>query len=203
MSYPEVFKATVVGIKAADGVVLAADKRLSYGDFVISRNAKKMFVINNNIAIAFAGLYGDAGGLVRILEAELKGYEIITSSALTVRTVAKRLATIMYYYKFFPFFVEVLVGGVRERPELYALDPLGSILEEDYVAVGSGATMAFGVLEREYREGMSLESAEKLAVSAVRAAISRDAGSGDGIDVLTLSPAGARERSIRLRIVES
>lgn len=202
MSYPDIFRATVVGVKASDGVVIASDKRLSYGDFVLSRNAKKMFIINNNIAIAFAGLYGDAGGLVRILEAELKNYEMVTGATLTTRMVAKRLATIMYYYKFFPFFVEVLVAGVKGRPELYALDPLGSILEEDYVAVGSGATLAFGVLEREYREGISLESAEKLAIASVRAAISRDVGSGDGIDVIAISPSGVRERSIRLKIVE-
>jgi proteasome beta subunit len=111
----------------------------------------------------------------------------------------------MYSYKWFPFFVETLVGGVESdgTPRLYVLDPLGSILEEEYAAVGSGATVAFGFLENNYRPDMTVDDAEKVAISAVRTAIGRDIGSGDGIDVVSITRNGARERSITLRIVES
>ncbi|MMZ62958.1 proteasome subunit alpha [compost metagenome] len=83
------------------------------------------------------------------------------------------------------------------------LDPVGAITEEDYIAVGTGATTALGVLESGYREDLSLSQARDLAITAMRAAISRDPGSGDGIDLLTITPDGYKEESIRLRVVTS
>lgn len=205
MAYEEVFRATVVGLKSRDGVVMATDRRLSYGNIVLSRAAKKIFVVDERAAVAFAGLYGDVSGLVRFLQADISAYKLIANAPVTIRSIARRLSVLMYSYKWFPFFVETLVGGVESdgTPRLYVLDPLGSILEEDYTAVGSGATIAFGFLENNYNSNVTVEEAEKIALSAVRTAIGRDIGSGDGIDIVTITRNGARERSVTLRIVES
>jgi proteasome beta subunit len=205
LGYEEVFRATVVGLKVRDGVVMATDRRLSYGNIVLSRAARKIFVVDERAAVAFAGLYGDVSGLIRFLQADISAYKLIANAPVTIRSIAKRLSILMYSYKWFPFFVETLVGGVESdgTPRLYVLDPLGSILEEEYAAVGSGATVAFGFLENNYRPDMSVDDAEKVAISAVRTAIGRDIGSGDGIDVVSITRNGARERSITLRIVES
>ncbi|MFZ8788123.1 MAG: proteasome subunit beta [Acidilobaceae archaeon] len=205
MAYEEVFRATVVGLKSRDGVVMATDRRLSYGNIVLSRAAKKIFVVDERAAVAFAGLYGDVSGLVRFLQADISAYKLIANAPVTIRSIARRLSVLMYSYKWFPFFVETLVGGVESdgTPRLHVLDPLGSILEEDYTAVGSGATIAFGFLENNYSSNVTVEEAEKIALSAVRTAIGRDIGSGDGIDIVTITRNGARERSVTLRIVES
>jgi proteasome beta subunit len=184
---------------------MATDRRLSYGNIVLSRAAKKIFVVDERAAVAFAGLYGDVSGLVRFLQADISAYKLIANAPVTIRSIARRLSVLMYSYKWFPFFVETLVGGVESdgTPRLYVLDPLGSILEEDYTAVGSGATIAFGFLESNYSSNVTVEEAEKIALSAVRTAIGRDIGSGDGIDIVTITRNGARERSVTLRIVES
>jgi proteasome beta subunit len=205
LGYEEVFRATVVGLKVRDGVVMATDRRLSYGNIVLSRAARKIFVVDERAAVAFAGLYGDVSGLIRFLQADISAYKLIANAPVTIRSIAKRLSILMYSYKWFPFFVETLVGGVESdgTPRLYVLDPLGSILEEEYAAVGSGATVAFGFLENNYRPDMTVDDAEKVAISAVRTAIGRDIGSGDGIDVVSITRNGTRERSITLRIVES
>jgi len=204
LAYEDVFRATVVGLKFRDGVVMATDRRLSYGNIVLSRAARKIFVVDERAAVAFAGLYGDVSGLVRFLQADISAYKLLANAPVTIRSIAKRLSTLMYSYKWFPFFVETLVGGVESdgTPRLYVLDPLGSVLEEDYTAVGSGATIAFGFLENNYNSNMAMEEAEKIALSAVRTAIGRDIGSGDGIDVVTITRNGVREKSITLRIVE-
>jgi len=204
VAYEDVFRATVVGVKTKDGVVMATDRRLSYGNIVLSRAARKIFVVDERAAVAFAGLYGDVSGLIRILQADISAYKLIANSPVTIRSIARRLSVLMYSYKWFPFFVETLVGGVESdgTPRLYVLDPLGSVLEEDYTAVGSGATIALGILESAYKQGITVEEAEKLAISAVRTAIGRDIGSGDGIDVVTITSNGVRERSITLRIIE-
>ncbi|MEB3860170.1 MAG: archaeal proteasome endopeptidase complex subunit beta [Desulfurococcales archaeon] len=203
MSFP--FGATAVGVRAKDGVVLVTDRRMSYGSFVMSRNAKKVYKVNDKVAAAFAGLYGDIGGLFRMLQAEIKYHELTTKTPLTLMGMAKRLSTILYSYRYYPFYVEILLGGIEKdgSPGLYVLDSLGSITEEPYAAIGSGATIALGTLENEYRDNMSVEDAEKLAVKSARSAIGRDAMSGDGMDVVVISRAGSNEKTIWLKLVET
>lgn len=196
------FGATSVGLKTREGVVLATDRRMSYGTFIMSKNARKIFTLNKRVGIAFAGLYGDISGLIRFLRADIGSYSLTYSVEPTVLMVAKRLSLIMYSYKAFPFYVETIVGGLDPNGEsrIYVLDSLGSITEEPYAAVGSGATIALGYLESNYREDLPLERAEELAENAVKTAIIRDAGSGDGIDLLTITNDGIREKRIRLEV---
>ncbi|MCE4604360.1 MAG: proteasome subunit beta [Aeropyrum sp.] len=197
--------ATAIGLRVEEGVVLAADRRMSYGSFVASRNFRKVFLLDGRIGLAFTGLYGDVGGLIRIIEGNMRMLGMETGRPPSVMNVAKFLSTLLYSYKFFPFHVEVLVGGIDPggAPRLYVLDPLGSILEEKYAAAGTGATMAFGYLESAYREDMPLEEAKKAAVNAIRAAMARDSGSGDGIDVLSIPVSGEpRIEGITFRLVE-
>lgn len=199
------FGATALGIKIEQGVVLAADKRMSYGGFILSRNAKKVHPITSRVGIAIAGFYADMHGLVKMLEAEIRYYEMSNGVVMPLRSVAKLLSAILYSSKFFPYYIEAIVGGIDGdgKPRIYVLDPVGAITEEDYIAVGTGATTALGVLESGYREDLSLNQARDLAITAMRAAISRDPGSGDGIDLLTITPDGYKEESIRLRVVTS
>ncbi len=202
MEVSSYFGATSIGVKAKNGVVLATDRRMSYGTFIMSKNARKIYLINDNVGIAFAGLYGDISGLMRFLEADIRSYTITTGNTPTVLTIAKRLSLIMYSYKMLPFWVETIVAGLDPdgQARLYVLDSLGSITEEPYAAVGSGATVAFGYLEANYRDDINVDEAEKIAENAVRTAIIRDAGSGDGIDIVSISPEGVRERRVKLHI---
>ena len=200
----QVMGATAVGIRASDGVVLAADRRMSYGSFIVSRNARKVFRVGDRIGVATAGLYGDISGLLRIVETEMRYYETTYNTRMSLKALAKLLSNILYSSKFFPYYVEVIVGGIDRdgKPRVYVLDPVGAITEESFIAVGTGATTALGVLEAEYRDGITVEEAEELAIRAVRAAIARDAGSGDGVDVLAITRDGWRERSVRFRVVQ-
>lgn len=203
MSIP--FGATAIGLRAGDGVVLAADKRMSYGGFILSRNARKVFTINERVGIAVTGFYADMNGLQRILEAEVRYYENIQNRRLPLRAIAKLLSNILYSFRLAPLFVEAIVGGIDAdgKPKVYVLDPVGAISEESFIATGSGATIALGVIESEYKEDISLEEAEKLVLKAMRAAIGRDAGTGDGIDVLTITPEGSTVKTYRFKVVEA
>jgi len=200
------FGATAVGIKAKDGVVLAADKRMSYNGFIMSRNVRKVFVINERIAIAVTGFYADISGLQRMLEAEIRYYEVENNRKLPLRSVAKLLSNILYSYKLMPFYVETVVGGIDadNEPRIYVLDPVGAITEEKFIATGSGATLALGVIESEYRDNIDLEKASELALDAMRTAIGRDAGTGDGIDIVKVKRDGGYEiKTLRFKVTEA
>ncbi len=196
--------ATAVGIKGRNFVILAAEKRISYGGFIVSHSAKKVYKITDYLGLALAGLFADMQAIAKILAAELSYHEITVGRRMTVRAAAKLLASILYSNKYFPFFSEILVGGIEldGTAKLYVMDPVGSLIEDDYAAIGSGAPIAIGVLENGYRADLNLQKAKELAIAAIKAAIERDAMSGDGIDLLTIVQTEkgpqAKEETIRL-----
>ncbi|MEO9364250.1 MAG: proteasome subunit beta [Nitrososphaera sp.] len=191
--------ATVVGISYNDGVVLAAEKRVSFGNFVVNKNMKKTFPVTQHVGAACAGMVADMTVLVRQVEALAKIRKLETRREVAPNSVAKLMSVIMFERRYFPLLTQVIVGGVNDKPEIYTLDPLGSVLPDEYAAVGTGAEMALGIMDAEFKQGMSEEKARELAIKAVKSATQRDAASGDGIDVLVVSRNGTREETIPIR----
>jgi len=189
-----------VGVRCKEGIVLASEKRVSYGFMVTSRSAKKVFKVTDRMAIACAGLMGDMQAIARTLAAEASLYELSYNRSMSIRSAAKLLANILFSQRYMPLYSETLLGGIDpEGSHLFVLDSLGSIIEDDYAAIGSGAAIAIAILEDGYGRASDLKAAENLAVRAVKAAIERDALSGDGVDVLTVSERGVEERFTPLR----
>jgi proteasome beta subunit len=113
-------------------------------------------------------------------------------------TVAKMMSNLMYERRFFPLLTQVIVGGVVDKPEIYTLDPLGSVLPDDYAAVGTGAEMALGILDQQYKKEIQEIDAINLAVKSIRSAINRDSASGEGIDVLVINKDGIKETTEKI-----
>ncbi|MEM2739335.1 MAG: proteasome subunit beta [Candidatus Bathyarchaeia archaeon] len=190
--------ATAVGIVARDGVILASEKRLSYGGYILSRRAKKVFRIAERIGFACAGLVSDMQSLADLIKAEVKISELELGRPVTVRSAAKLTSNILMYHRMYPLLTEIIVGGYDrdEGYSLYVLDPLGVVLPDNYTALGSGAEVAIGVIESGYRRGIELTDARELAIRSVKAASMRDATSGDGVDLLIISENDVREEFI-------
>ncbi|MEM5873725.1 MAG: archaeal proteasome endopeptidase complex subunit beta [Acidilobaceae archaeon] len=193
---PLVTGTTTVGLVARDAVVLAADKRATAGHMIASRRVKKIVKVTDYAAITLAGLVADAQVLADILSLEAKRYELETGARMSIKGMATLLSTILFSYKWFPFLVQIIVGGYDVKSRLYILDPFGGVTEELFAATGSGSPIAYGVLEEHYRNDMNLEEAIKLAVSAVRSAVMRDSASGDGVDVAVITKNGYDEKFI-------
>jgi len=187
--------ATTAGIVCKDGVVLASERRFSYGYFVISKAAKKVFRITDTIGAACAGLVADMQILVREAGAYTKIYSFERGREATVRTTAKVMGSLLFERRLFPYITQTIVGGIDEEegPSLYVLDPVGSVIGDKFACVGSGAEIAIGVIESEYKDGISVVDAKELIKKAVKSAISRDIGSGDGVDILAITKEGCKE----------
>ena len=191
--------ATVVGITYSDGVILAAEKRVSFGNFVVNKNIKKTFPVTDHVGAACAGMVADMQVLVRQVEALSKIRKLETRREVAPNSVAKLMSVIMFERRYFPLLTQVIVGGINEKAEIYTLDPLGSVLPDDYAAVGTGAEMALGILDSEFKADMPEDTVRELATRSIRSAIQRDAASGDGIDILYITKGGHREETISLR----
>ena len=199
-SIEELITGTAVGVRASDGVVLAAEKRVAYGFTMFSRSGKKVFKVNDNIGIASIGILADMQVLTKIAKAYMSLYALDTKTRPSIRSAAKLLSYVLFSNRILPYFVEVLVGGVDdEGPHLFIMDSLGSLIEDDYAAVGTGTKLAIAILESGYRQGMSIKEARDLAIRAINQSISRDPVSGDGIDILTITGNGTTEETIPLQ----
>jgi proteasome beta subunit len=189
--------ASVVGISYNEGVILAADKRISFGNFVVNKNIKKTFTVTDYVGAACAGMVADMQVLVRQVEALAKIRKLETRREVAPNSIAKLMSVIMFERRYFPLLTQVIVGGINEKPEIYTLDPLGSVLPDDYAAVGTGAEGALGIMDAEFKPNMSEEKVKELASRAIKSAVQRDAASGDGIDILFMTRSGHREETVK------
>jgi proteasome beta subunit len=181
---------TTVGLVCKDGVVLASDRRATMGYFIASKDVDKIYAINDHIAMTIAGGVGDAQTLVRWMKAETKMYELKHEKKISVEAAATLLANILAQYKFFPFFVQLLVGGLDKEPHVFSVDMLGGVTEEKMTSTGSGSPIAYGVLEELYTENKPVESNLEIAAKAVWAAMRRDAASGENVDLTYVKSSG-------------
>ena len=190
--------ATTLGITYNEGVILASEKRVTYGYFVTSKAGKKVFKITDHIGAACAGLVSDMQNLIREVEAYANLFELDAKRKISVKSAAKVMSNLLFNRRLFPLFTQTVVGGVDdEGPSLYVLDVIGSLIPDKYAVVGSGAEIAVGVLEEGYKEDASLEKAKDLTLRAIKSAISRDSMSGNGADFLIFSKTGIIEESLK------
>jgi proteasome beta subunit len=190
--------ATAIGLTYQDGIILAADKRISYGNFVVNKNTKKIFPITDLVASVCAGMVADMQVLTRQVGALGKIRKLETRREMATNSVAKLMSVIMFERRYFPLLTQVIIGGVHTTPEIYTLDPLGSLLPDNYAVVGTGAELALGLIDSEYKKNMTEDASKKLAIKAIKSSIQRDSASGDGVDILAISKKGIEEESINL-----
>jgi proteasome beta subunit len=186
---------TTVGIVCKDAVILGAEKKSTLGYLVASKESEKILPLDIHIAMTIAGASGDAQVLARYLRAEFKLFEIEHRRKITVRGAAVLLSNILQSSKYFPYYVQLIIGGVDDSgPHIFDLDAIGGIEEDKkFISTGSGSPIALGVLEDQYKEEMSVEEAKELAIRAIKAAIERDIGSGGkAIDIAIITKDGIK-----------
>jgi len=190
--------ATTVGVVCQDGIILASEKRVSYGFFIASKGGKKVFKITDTIGAACAGLVSDMQVLVRDVEANANLFSMDVGRKISVRAAAKLMSNILFNRRMMPLITQTIVGGVDDDgPSLWVLDVLGSVLPDDYAVVGTGTEIAIAVIEESYRKDLKVAEAKDLVVRAIKTAISRDTMSGDGIDMLIITKQGMTEESTK------
>jgi proteasome beta subunit len=189
------FTGTVVGVRCKDGIALASDTRGTAHYLVLSKRVQKIFKLEERIGAAISGSSGDVQSLVGLLRAEASLYRLNQDRPISTKSLAQIAATILHGRRVFPYIVAGVISGVDDDgPHLYFLDPVGGKLEEEkFASAGTGSTVAYGVLEQQYRDGLALEDGAKLAAQSIRAAIERDAATGDKVVVALIDAKGYRE----------
>jgi proteasome beta subunit len=185
---------TTLGMVCKNCVVMASEHRATMGTLIAHKTTQKVFKIDNHIALTTAGLVGDAQLLARWLTAEAELYNLKRNSEMTVKAAATLMANILSGRRYFPYWVQLLIGGLdADGGHVYSLDAAGGAIPDNYITTGSGSPYVYGVLEDHYKENMTANEGVDLAIRAVHAAMKRDAASGNGIDVILIDKKGYQQ----------
>ena len=181
---------TTVGLTTTEGVVMATDMRASLGGrFVSNKDVQKVEQIHPTAALTMAGSVGGAQSFIRSLRAESNLYETRRGKDMSISALATLAGNFLRGGPF--FLVSPILGGVDgEGNHVYSLDPAGGVMRDEYTCTGSGMQLAYGVLEGEYTEDLTNEEAKTVAARAVKSAVERDTGSGNGVFLAEITDEG-------------
>ncbi len=187
---------TTCAITCTDGVVLAADTRASAGFFIADRHVMKIQKVDDHLGMTIAGGVADAQNLVDTMRYNANIYRLSKKELIPVSSAARLCSNILFNQRYFPFYVQIIMAGFdhREREgKIYNIDLFGSMTTEKFISTGSGSPVAYGYLESEFKDGISVNEAYKIAIQSIAAAIRRNAGTGDSINAVIIDENGYRE----------
>ena len=179
---------TILGMVCKDGVVIVTERRATMGTLIAHKATKKLYQIDDHLAMATAGLVGDLQVLSRYLKAETKLYKLKRDIEMPVQSAATLMANILNQRKFYPYYVQLILGGWDSTGgHVFSLDAAGGSIPDKYTAGGSGSPYVFGVLEDSFKDDMTVNEGIDLALRAITAAMGRDSASGNGADVAVIN----------------
>lgn len=163
--------ATAVGIVCDGGVVLAAHKTVP-SKLLVHDSMKKIFMIDDKIAVTASGLVADARRLVDIARMEAQKYRMTYGEEASVEYITKQLCDLMQLYTQYggirPFGVSLLLAGVDSEPRLFESEPSGALSGYTAGAIGAGKKDVEEFFEKEYKEGASVDQGVDLAIKALK-----------------------------------
>lgn len=182
---------TTVGIVCKDAAVIGTEKRATMGTLIAHKDTQKLYRIQNHMALTTAGLVGDAQILARYMDAEAKLYEMRREMPIPVKSAATLMANILNGRKFYPYYVQLIIGGWdREGGHVFSLDAAGGSIPDKWTTTGSGSPYVYGVLEDGYKDGLAWSEGLDLAIRGLNAAMRRDSASGNGMDICVIGHKG-------------
>jgi proteasome beta subunit len=187
---------TTCAITCSDGVVLAADTRASAGFFIADRHVMKIQKVDDHLGMTIAGGVADAQNLVDTMRYNANIYRLSKKELIPVSSAARLCSNILFNQRYFPFYVQIIMAGYDHGEglgKIYNIDLFGSMTTEKFISTGSGSPVAYGYLESEFKDGMSVNEAYKMAIQSIAAAIRRNAGTGDNINAVIIDKNGYRE----------
>jgi len=185
---------TIIGMVCKDGVVMATETRATMGHLIAHKETKKLYKIDEHIALATAGLVGDLQVLARYLNAEANLYRLKRDNRIPVKSAATLMSNILNQRKFYPYYVQLILGGYDDTGGyVYSLDAAGGAIPDKYTSGGSGSPFVFGVLEDLFKDDLTTNEGIDISIRAIHAAKSRDSASGGKTNIAVISKDGFKE----------
>jgi len=161
-----------VGVRTADGVVLAAMTRAS-SSLMESESIEKLHKLDDHVGTASAGHVADARQLIDYARRMAQVNRLRYGEPIGVETLTKNVTDHVQENTQLggtrPYGAALLIGGIENgRPRLYGADPSGTPNEWKATVIGAGRGEIQGFLEDEWNEGLSTDAGLRLALEALR-----------------------------------
>lgn len=185
---------SAVGILATDGVVLAAEKRITSKLLDVRKSTEKMYKIDDHCAVAVAGITSDANILLNYSRLEAQRYTYAYQEPMPIEQLLMKVCDLKQGYTQFgglrPFGVSFLFAGHDEHHgfQLYQSDPSGNYGGWKAKAIGSNNQAAQSILKTDYKvDETKLEDALMLAVKVLSKTMDTTAPTADKIEFATVT----------------
>jgi len=220
---------STLAIAGKDFAVMAGDTRLTSGYNIHTRYQPKVFKIGGTttdqkdatLLLSVVGFAADGTALRERLDTACKMYRYKHGKPMTVNAAAKRLSTILYQRRFFPYYTHAILAGLDEEGKgaVYSYDPVGSYEREMCRAGGAAASLIMpfldnqvnfknqhipgsgeghAIIERE-RTPLPRDQVDMLVRDAFDGAVERHIEVGDGLQMMIITASGIEEKLLPLK----
>lgn len=167
-----------------EGMVIAVDSRATSGSYIASQTVNKVIEIDRYLLGTMAGGAADCYYWEKLTGLYAKQYELENGKRISAAAASMYLSKCVYRYKGYGLSMSTMICGYNEDgPQIYNVTDDGARIKNHIFTVGSGSTIAMGVLSARYRFDMSKEEALKLGKDAIFYAGHRDAYSGGSVNL--------------------
>mmetsp|Transcript_8493 Transcript_8493/g.11679 ORF Transcript_8493/g.11679 Transcript_8493/m.11679 type:complete len:252 (-) Transcript_8493:215-970(-) len=185
---------SAVAILASDGVLLAAEKRITSKLLDIRGLAEKMYKIDDHVAVAVAGITADANILINYARLAAQRYRYAYQEPIPIEQLLHRICDLKQSYTQFgglrPFGVSFLVVGWDEYFgfQLYRSEPSGNYGGWKAAAIGNNSPNADSVLKSDYKIGdTDMKKAKTLAVKVLAKMLDTASPSPDKLEFSSIT----------------
>ncbi|MCG2717223.1 MAG: archaeal proteasome endopeptidase complex subunit alpha [Nanoarchaeota archaeon] len=168
---------TTIGMVCKDGVLLIADRR-STEKLMVIKSAEKVFQVDDHIAATSSGFMMDGRVLIERAQLLAQQHRVTNDEPMDLIELVKEIADLKQFYTQYggarPFGVSVLFAGVDDIPRLYITDPTGIFFEYKATAIGESENEIKAILNKEYKDTISIEDGIRLALKAMKKVMGKD-----------------------------
>lgn len=164
---------TSIGIMAKDGIVLAAERKVTSTLLEQDTSTEKLYKLNDSITVAVAGLTADAEILINTARVHAQNYLKTYNEEIPVEMLVRRMSDIKQGYTqhggLRPFGVSFIYAGYDNRYgfQLYTSNPSGNYTGWKAISVGANTSAAQTLLQMDYKDDITLEEAQELAIKTL------------------------------------
>jgi len=201
---------TILAIAGEDFSIMASDTRLGQHGGIYTREFNRNNKVTESCIVAQCGFQGDATTLLKNMKGKIRIYEHQHQEQPSAPAIAAMLSTMLYYRRFFPYYVYNLVAGLDDEGKgaVFSYDPVGSYDRDEMKCAGSAASLIQPFLDNQIgrqhiqnddKPVLTRERARQLAIDAFVSACERETNTGDAVNITIIDKEGIHNETIPLR----
>eukprot|EP01119_Soliformovum_irregulare_P009062 TRINITY_DN22180_c0_g1_i1.p1 TRINITY_DN22180_c0_g1~~TRINITY_DN22180_c0_g1_i1.p1 ORF type:complete len:255 (+),score=72.10 TRINITY_DN22180_c0_g1_i1:62-826(+) len=182
-----------LGVLSTEGIILAAEKKTLSKLLEPSISSEKMYMIDDHIGCAVAGITADANILINYARQSAQRYLYTYQEPIPVEYLVQQVCDLKQGYTQYgglrPFGVSFLYAGWDEQYgyQLYQSDPSGNYGGWKASAIGQNHQSAQSILRSEWKAEFKVYDALKLAIKVMSKTMDSTTLNAEKLDISLLT----------------